>query len=75
MNSFALQKALGDLVFVELPDTGLAVKSTEKVCSVESVKAVSDINSPVSGTVVEINTVLNDSPETVSLLHLFCSCA
>jgi len=63
---------LGDIVFVELPDEGFSVKASEKVSSVESVKAVSDINSPVSGTVVEINTQLVDNPEIVSL-YIFAS--
>lgn len=60
------QQALGDIVFVELPEEGLNVEAQTKVSSVESVKAVSDIYSPVSGTVVEINTVLADSPETIN---------
>jgi len=69
IDSWFLQQALGDIVFVELPEEGLHVEAQTKVSSVESVKAVSDIYSPVTGTVVEINTVLSDSPETVSLYN------
>lgn len=61
-----LQKELGDLVFVELPEAGSACKQGEKFASVESVKAVSDVYSPISGTVVEVNTSLSESPDLVS---------
>ena len=60
-----MQKALGDLVFVELPEGGSPVTAAEKFGSVESVKAVSDIISPVSGEVIETNSTLADAPETV----------
>ncbi|KAG0563994.1 hypothetical protein KC19_8G074300 [Ceratodon purpureus] len=60
------QMLLGELVFVELPDTGTSVTGAEKFGSVESVKAVSDIYSPISGEVVEINSTLSDSPETIN---------
>lgn len=60
------QKALGDLVFVELPDMGTPVTGKEKFGSVESVKAVSEIYSPISGEVVETNSSLSDAPETVN---------
>lgn len=65
--SILVQSALGDLVFVELPENGASVTSKEKFGSVESVKAVSDIISPISGEVVETNTTLGDAPETVTL--------
>jgi glycine cleavage system H protein len=60
------QSQLGDLVYVELPDVGASVKAGEAVASVESVKAVADVNSPVSGTVVEVNEDLPDTPEQVN---------
>ena len=60
------QEALGDIVFVELPEAGASVNSKEEVAVVESVKAASDIYSPLSGEVVEINESLLDSPETVN---------
>ena len=60
------QEALGDIVFVELPETGASVNSKEEVAVVESVKAASDIYSPLTGEVVEINESLLDSPETVN---------
>jgi glycine cleavage system H protein len=60
------QNQLGDIVFVELPEEGQEVKADESMGTVESVKAVSDIYSPVSGEVVEINQELEDSPETIN---------
>ena len=60
------QEALGDIVFVELPEAGANVNSKEEVAVVESVKAASDIYSPLTGEVVEINESLLDSPETVN---------
>ena len=60
------QEALGDIVFVELPEAGASVNSKEEVAVVESVKAASDIYSPLTGEVVEINELLLDSPETVN---------
>lgn len=60
------QEQLGDIVFVELPDIGKKVKKNEVFGVVESVKAVSDCYSPVSGTVVKVNEKLMDSPETVN---------
>lgn len=60
------QEMLGDLVFVELPDPGRAVAVEEEVAVVESVKAASDIYSPVSGEISEINTALTDSPELIN---------
>ena len=60
------QEALGDIVFVELPEAGASVNSKEEVAVVESVKAASDIYSPLTGEVVEVNESLLDSPETVN---------
>ncbi|KAF3557715.1 hypothetical protein Bca4012_033932 [Brassica carinata] len=60
------QDHLGDVVYVELPDLGLSVSQDETFGAVESVKATSDINSPISGTVVEVNEVLTESPGLVN---------
>lgn len=60
------QDSLGDIVFVELPEVGDTVEAGKPFGVVESVKAVSDIYSPVSGEVVEINEELPDAPETVN---------
>ncbi|QQE75591.1 glycine cleavage system protein GcvH [Brevibacillus composti] len=60
------QEQLGDLVFVELPEVGAKVTMDESLGSIESVKAVSDIFSPVSGTVVEVNGKLENDPEAIN---------
>lgn len=60
------QEELGDLVFVELPDVGRKVSAGEQCAVVESVKAASDIYSPVSGEVVAINDDVVDNPEKVN---------
>jgi glycine cleavage system H protein len=60
------QNSLGDIVFVDLPKTGTEVKAGEIFGSVESVKAVSDLYSPVTGTVTEINETLKDAPEKIN---------
>lgn len=60
------QDALGDIVFVELPEEGTTVNARDEVAVVESVKAASDIYAPVSGDIVAINEVLVDAPETVN---------
>ncbi len=60
------QQELGDIVYVELPETGREVSKDEEVAVVESVKAASDVKMPVSGTVVEINATLTDSPELIN---------
>lgn len=60
------QEQLGDIVFVELPDVGNEVSAGETFGVLESVKAVSDCYSPVSGTVVEVNDDLTDHPEQVN---------
>ena len=60
------QDALGDIVFVELPEPGTSVNAKDEVAVVESVKAASDIYSPVSGSIIAINETLLDAPETVN---------
>ncbi|KAL8101365.1 glycine cleavage system H protein 2, mitochondrial-like [Apium graveolens] len=60
------QDHLGDVVYVELPEVGTDVTQGNSFGAVESVKATSDINSPVSGKVVEVNEELNDSPALVN---------
>jgi glycine cleavage system H protein len=60
------QESLGDIVFVELPKVGDALEAGKLFGSVESVKAVSDLYAPVSGTVTEVNAGLNDTPETIN---------
>ncbi len=60
------QQAMGDIVYVELPETGTELAIGEALGVVESVKAASDIYTPLSGTVVDINTSLEDSPEEIN---------
>ncbi len=60
------QDALGDVVYVDLPEVGAEVRGGEPLGEVESTKSVSDVYSPVSGSVVERNETLADSPETVN---------
>jgi len=60
------QGELGDIVYVELPTIGRAVTQGEVLGTIESVKAVSEIYAPVSGTVTEVNAVLSDKPETIN---------
>lgn len=60
------QEALGDVVYVELPDVGAELHAGDEAGVVESVKAASDIYAPVSGEVVEINEELEDAPETIN---------
>lgn len=60
------QDQLGDVVFVELPETGTQVKKDETFGTVESVKAVSDLFAPLAGEVAEINESLVDAPEAVN---------
>ncbi|MDO4699134.1 MAG: glycine cleavage system protein GcvH [Moraxella sp.] len=57
------QEALGDVVFVELPEVDTDVTADQEIAVVESVKAASDVYAPISGTIVEINEELVDSPE------------
>ena len=60
------QSSLGDIVFVELPKVGDKLEAGKIFGSVESVKAVSDLYAPASGTVTEVNDALNDAPETIN---------
>lgn len=60
------QDAMGDLVFVELPEVGDSVNSGESFANVESVKAVSDVYSPVTGVVLEVNEDLLDNPALIN---------
>ena len=64
--TFHAQKELGDIVYVDLPKPGTAVEKGKTFGSVESVKAVSDIYSPVSGEIVEVNTTLTNAPEKLN---------
>jgi len=60
------QELLTDIVFVELPEVGKTVEQGKSACVVESVKSVSDVYAPISGTVSEVNTELENAPETVN---------
>jgi glycine cleavage system H protein len=60
------QEEMGDIVYVDLPKTGTHLEQSKSLGSVESVKAVSDVYSPVSGDVTEINTALADAPEKLN---------
>jgi glycine cleavage system H protein len=60
------QDALGDVVYVEIPEVGAQVEASAKVSEVESTKSVSDIYAPVAGTVVAVNADLSDSPERLN---------
>ncbi|MDF2447327.1 MAG: glycine cleavage system protein [Moraxellaceae bacterium] len=60
------QEALGDLVYIELPEVGDTVAAHDEAGVVESVKAASDIYAPVSGEIIAVNDALADSPETVN---------
>jgi len=60
------QKQLGDIVFLDLPDVGKTVKKGDQLGTVESVKAVSEVFAPVSGTVVEVNKALAEKPEAIN---------
>ncbi len=60
------QNELGDIVFVEMPETGSKVTKGESFGTVESVKSVSDIVAPLNGEVVEFNQTLEDTPETIN---------
>ena len=60
------QSELTDIVFVELPEIGKEIKKGEELCVVESVKSVSEIYSPISGKVANVNKRLEDAPETIN---------
>ena len=65
ISNFA-QEQLGDVVFVDLPQVGAEVSKGDEVAVVESVKAASEIYAPLSGEIIAINEVLNETPETVN---------
>ena len=60
------QEELGDIVYVEVKEVGEIIERLEELGSVESVKAVSDLKSPISGEVIEINSLIEEKPETVN---------
>ena len=60
------QEAMGEIVYVELPESGATLKRGQSIAVVESVKAASDIYAPVDGEVIEANTRLNDNPELIN---------
>ncbi|WP_269618633.1 glycine cleavage system protein GcvH [Zhongshania sp. BJYM1] len=64
--SYHAQNALGDVVFIELPEVGSEYSQGDEAAVVESVKAASDIYAPVSGEIIEVNDALDESPETVN---------
>ncbi len=60
------QEALGDIVYIELPEVGSSVSAGESMGEIESTKATSPVISPVTGTITEINTELEDEPEIIN---------
>ena len=60
------QDSLGELVFFDLPEAGATVTANEPYAELESVKAVSDVYSPLSGEITEVNSALGDAPETIN---------
>ncbi len=60
------QDALGDIVFVELPEVGASTKTGDTLSEVESTKSVSDIFAPLTGTITEVNSALDDDPTAVN---------
>jgi glycine cleavage system H protein len=60
------QDALGDVVFVDLPEVGASVTAGQSISEVESTKSVSDIYAPLAGTIVEVNADLGDAPERIN---------
>ncbi|MGB9601028.1 MAG: glycine cleavage system protein GcvH [Myxococcota bacterium] len=60
------QKLLGDIVFLEISEVGTSANKGEKIGTIESVKAASDIFSPLSGKIIEVNTELSAAPDTVN---------
>ncbi len=65
ISSYAAQQ-LGDITFIELPQTGYVAGKDDFLCEAESVKAASDIYSPVSGEVIDVNKRLQDSPQLIN---------
>lgn len=60
------QEQLGDIVYVELPDVGREVTVGEEIAIIESVKTTSEVNAPISGTILEINEDLSENPEIIN---------
>ncbi|HKL94471.1 MAG TPA: glycine cleavage system protein GcvH [Clostridia bacterium] len=60
------QKELGDIVFIDLPSVGDSITANNAFCEVESVKAVSEINAPIDGKIIAVNSELEDSPEIIN---------
>lgn len=60
------QEALGDIVYIDLPDVDTAVEANSEMAEIESTKATSSVISPVSGTVIEVNEELSESPEIIN---------
>jgi len=60
------QEQLGDIVYVDLPQEGSMLSKGDTLCSIESVKSANDVYTPVSGEVVEVNSALEDAPETIN---------
>lgn len=60
------QEALGDVVFVQLPEVETSVQAGQQVCLIESVKSASDVYTPISGTIIAVNDELNASPERIN---------
>ena len=60
------QESLGDIVFIELPVIGKTVKAKEEICVIESVKAASDIYSPLDGEIIEVNNSLENEPSIIN---------
>lgn len=60
------QESLGDIVYIDLPDTDIEVDANTEITEIESTKATSAVISPLSGTIIEINDKLNDSPEIIN---------
>ena len=64
--TFHAQKELGDIVYIDLPDTDSPIEADAEIGEIESTKATSSVISPVSGTIVKVNSELEDAPETVN---------
>ena len=60
------QEQLGDIVYLDLPQEGSMLSKGDTLCSIESVKSANDVYTPVSGEVVEVNSALEDAPETIN---------
>jgi glycine cleavage system H protein len=65
LSTYAVEQ-LGDITFLELPEIGASVKAGDSVAFIESVKAASDIYTPLSGKITEVNETLNDTPEILN---------